>query len=109
MAATGPIKSWQRRAASSSTTRRSTTWLMSACWHGGEGAATTRRLLNLAFIQFEAIEQRGGAVEILRTIGIKEGVDTRHLGKGHGREPIARRPDVHFANTLIDQGPSQRV
>jgi hypothetical protein len=40
IAATGPIKSWQSRAASISSTRRSTAWSITACWHGGETAAT---------------------------------------------------------------------
>src|SRR5436190_21454163 len=57
----------------------------------------------------EAIEQCRGPVEILRTIGIKERIDARHLGKGHGREPIALRPDIHLADTLFDHCPAQLV
>ena len=68
IAATGPIRSWQRRAASSSTTRRSTR--SSGMLHADRRQRPHSRLSS-------SEQQRRGAVEILGPVGIEERVDRR--------------------------------
>src|SRR5690242_12169361 len=90
IAETGPIRSWQSRAASNSSTRRSI--VMALCWHAREDAAITAWSTTAA-------EQRRGAIQILRPVGVEEWIDAGDLlGKRHRRERVARGPHIDLAD-----------